>query len=252
MLWSVRKLLTAATAMVGLSSVLMVSQVNAMDSFEKASMVLPSIYSQLDREIGNTTTLYCGCALFYRQSGDSTEWFTDTFGCGYEPRRSEKRANSVAFDRVMSPWVFAQGLECWFNGGRRGCIIDEKFNLMDGDMHNIFPAIGEISGNRATFRFDDWGERPSQYGSCPVVVDFAGRRAQPSDRSRGQIARAMLYMCQRYRISIGGDQHMLFEQWNEKYPPDVIECRRNELIAEFQGNDNPFITSACTVGRKRR
>lgn len=78
-----------------------------------------------------------------------------------------------------------------------------------------------------------------------MVVDFAKRRAQPPEASRGAIARAYLYMAQRYDLRIAEQQLKLFNAWNKQYPADAWECQRNRRIAQLQGQANPFITEQC-------
>lgn len=57
-------------------------------------------------------------------------------------------------------------------------------------MHNLFPAIGEVNGDRANYRFSDWNGKPNQYGKCQMLVlrraPSAGRRTRrcPSRRRR--------------------------------------------------------------------
>ena len=64
-------------------------------------------------------------------------------------------------------------------------------------MHNLVPSIGEVNGDRSNYRFSDWNGFPQQYGKCAMVVDFKGKRVQPTQQSRGAIARAYLYMAEK-------------------------------------------------------
>ena len=61
----------------------------------------------------------------------------------------------------------------------------------------------------ANFRFSEWNAQPGQYGRCDMVVDFKGRRVQPSRASRGAIARPYLYMQERYKLRIAAQQQKL-------------------------------------------
>ncbi|HOX22759.1 MAG TPA: endonuclease, partial [Elusimicrobiales bacterium] len=75
---------------------------------------------------------------------------------------------------------------------------------------------------------------------------------EPSDVSKGNVARAMFYFAITY---VGNSVHsgafnsgnfwdskveMLLE-WNRMDPPDAAEKHRNDVIASYQGNRNPFI-----------
>ncbi len=76
-----------------------------------------------------------------------------------------------------------------------------------------------------------------------MLVDFKARRAQPSERSSGLIARAYLYMVSHYEgLTLARQQRQLFDAWNNMYPPTENECLRNEIIKKHQGNDNPYVT----------
>ena len=74
-----------------------------------------------------------------------------------------------------------------------------------------------------------------------MIVDFKGKRAQPPKNSRGLIARAYLYMSDKYKIRLSQAQRRLYEAWDRMYPVTESECLRNELINKVQGNDNPFV-----------
>ena len=67
----------------------------------------------------------------------------------------------------------------------------------------------------------------------------------PPERARGIIARAYLYMNNRYHIPVDKNHIELFELWNDRYPATPDECRRNELIKQVQGNSNPFVDRQC-------
>ena len=213
--------------------------VQAMDSFNEAKRVLPSIYRQLDAP----QSVYCGCDLKITRN----RFRADLKSCGYAVRKKPKRARLVEIEHIMPAWEFGHQLKCWQRGGRENCSQNNAaFKLMEGDLHNLFPAVGEVNADRSNYRFQLWNGRPYQYGKCEMLVDFKGRRAQPPERSRGLIARAYLYMVLQYKgLRLAKQQRRLFEAWNRMYPPDTNECLRNVLIKKLQGNDNPFVTEKC-------
>ena len=112
-------------------------------------------------------------------------------------------------------------------------------------MHNLVPAIGEVNGDRANFRYSEWNAKPGQYGKCTMVIDFKQDKAQPPANSRGAIARTYFYMQERYKLSIADQQRKLFEVWNKKYPVTKWECQRDNEIARLQGNHNRFVKELC-------
>ena len=188
------------------------------------------------------TTFYCGCDIRYQGKKMSP----DLASCGYEPRKQPKRAARIEWEHVVPAWEFGHQLQCWQQGGRKNCSKSAEFNKMEGDMHNLFPAIGEVNGDRANYRFSDWNGTPEQYGQCQILVDFKERRVQPpKGLVRGQIARAYLYMSQQHGLRLAAQQRKLFEAWDRQYPADSWECERNRRIGKLQGNTNPFIEKQC-------
>ena len=210
---------------------------SALD-FIDAKRILPSIY----KELNAPATIYCNCPLNITRNRFSTI----LKACGYQVRKQPRRAARIEHEHVMPAWQFGHQLKCWQQGGRSYCQENSSyFNQMEGDLHNIYPAIGEVNGDRSNFRFTQWNGKPYQYGSCPMLIDFKHRTAQPPTYARGKIARSYLYMAKRYGIKLSPAQNKLLRAWNEQYRPDADECLRNRLITTVQGNDNPFITAKC-------
>lgn len=230
-----------------LSFALLATPATAVENFSKAKRILPQIYHQLDQEFGHTQTIYCGCELIYKKSGSSYKWTPDLESCGYEPRKNANRAKRIEVEHVMAAWEFGHQMKCWREGGRDECGKDSTFDRMEGDLHNLYPAVGEVNGDRSNYQFTDWNGKATQYGKCQMVVDFAEDRVQPPKPSRGMIARAYLYMSEQYDIRLSPAQRRLYEAWNRQHPADALECRRNELITKEQGNDNPFVTASCKL-----
>ena len=211
----------------------------AMDDYNQARQLLPHIYANL----GPISTFYCSCPLTVTRSGT---FRTDIDLCGYRIRSDPQRARRVETEHIMPAWAFGHDLSCWKQGGRKRCgAVSRSFSAMEGDLHNLVPAIGEINANRANFRFAEYEHGQGQYGRCAIHIDFKHRRVSPPPHTRGFIARAYLYMAQRYSIRLSRGQRQLFEAWDRMHAPDEQECARNTIIASVQGNDNPFITARC-------
>jgi deoxyribonuclease-1 len=135
-------------------------------------------------------------------------------------------------------WV-ARALRC---GDRNACRRGSaRFNEIESDMHNLYPADKAINQARGSYPFrelpgEDW-MRPD----CDIEIDHRGRAVEPRPAVRGDIARAMLYMSDRYDLEIFRRQRRLLEQWHRDDPPDEAERRRNDLIEAVQGRRNPWI-----------
>lgn len=213
-------------------SALLAFGAQAEQNFREAKAQLTNLYRD------HPVTIYCGCAIKYSGKKMTPGWES----CGYQPRKQPERAARIEWEHVVPAWEFGHQLQCWQDGGRKNCGKSDEFNTMEGDMHNLFPAIGEVNGDRANYRFSDWNGKPDQYGQCQMLIDFKDLKVQPAKGPvRGQIARAYLYMSDRYKLRLADQQRKLFEAWDRQYPADAWECQRNQRIKQIQGNSNPFI-----------
>ena len=221
------------------ATILLSNATLAMDTFREAKQVMPSIMKQLDKP----ATLYCGCPLTF----NNNRYSPDLRSCGYKIRKNAKRASRIEAEHMMPAWEFGHQMPCWQQGGRKNCeLADPAFMKAEGDLHNLYPAIGEVNGDRSNFRYSDWNA-PGMYGQCEMAIDFKGRRAQPPKRARGIVARAYLYMAQTYNIKLSEQQRKLYEAWDNIFPPDHNECLRNKLIKNTQGNENPYVSAKCKM-----
>jgi deoxyribonuclease-1 len=190
-------------------------------------------------------TFYCGCDFDEAKT-------VDPKGCGLRPRRNEKRALRVEAEHVFPASQFGYYRECWREpqrvcgvkmSGRECCKrTDPVFEAAHNDLHNLFPAVGEVNGDRSNYR---WGMIPGEkreYGGCNIEVDPELRRAEPPENVMGDIARAMFYMEKTYGFRLSDQQRKLFMAWHRQDLPDAWERERNQRIAKIQGQENPFIS----------
>jgi len=78
---------------------------------------------------------------------------------------------------------FGRQFSCWREGvtskgkhykGRRCCTkVNKKYRIMQADMHNLFPAIGELNADRKNFKFDFELSSQGQYGECREALHLA-------------------------------------------------------------------------------
>ena len=120
---------------------------------------------------------------------------------------------------------------------------------MQSDMHNLFPTVGEVNGDRSNFVFGEIDGEKREYGKCDFEV--AERIAEPKKSIRGDIARSYFYMSHQYKMEIPDDYEELLRGWHLSDPPDEWERNRNSLIEDVQGNRNPFIDYPEMVERVR-
>jgi len=115
----------------------------------------------------------------------------------------------------------------------------------EADLYNLVPAIGEVNGNRSNYSMAIISGEKRNYGSCDVEIE--GRKVEPTEGVRGNIARTYLYMDSVYpgRGIISNKNKKLFSAWNQSDPVDDWECQRSKLIEQVQGNKNPFVKDQC-------
>ncbi len=120
-------------------------------------------------------------------------------------------------------WM-AKHLGC---GSRKKCRKEsELFNVMEADLRNLWPSLAQYNQIRSNYRY---GEIPGdrwKYSGCDF--EQRGEVVEPSQRIKGQVARAILYMGKKYGLPVPDRE--LMEQWCEEYPLTDEERRRNAII----------------------
>ena len=151
--------------------------------------------------------------------------------------RAHDRDYNVEHVYPMS-WV-GKALRC---GDRQACRRKSKrFNEIESDMHNMYPARKDLNRERGSYPFREIrGEQHVERG-CDLEIDHRARVVEPRPAARGNVARAMLYIADRYDMKIYERQRRMLLQWHRADPVDDAERRRNRLIARVQGNANPWI-----------
>lgn len=188
-------------------------------------------------------TIYCSCPIMYRNGKMNG---ADLKACGFRSLKKSERTYRIEWEHIVPASHMGKQRKCWQNGGRKNCTAnDPYFSIMEGDMHNLQPSIGEVNEARAHYRYADAGLTPYQFGECDIVVDHKQKIMQPPEAARGIIARTYLYMYSRYKMKMSDRDAKMYQVWDRRYPPSEWECYRNRRIMEIQGNDNPFITRSC-------
>lgn len=125
------------------------------------------------------------------------------------------------------------------------------------DQHNLYPTnllqantprsnlpMGIVTGN---INFSYLEGKVGQGANGQLVYE-------PRESHKGNVARAMFYMCVAYNGISGnnwklpsGQDQMILKNWHFADVPDNYEIARHELMFANQGNRNPFIDSANFV-----
>jgi deoxyribonuclease I len=166
-------------------------------SFSKAKKILAKLYKQ------HQITFYCGCNYNKKQ--------VDHNSCGYKPkhpltkkRKINKRTHKIEWKHVVPAHAFGQSFIEWREGhpkcktksGKayksRKCAskINKEFKRMEADLYNLVPAIGEVNANRSNYSMAMIPGEKRNYRNCDVEIE--GKKVEPTEAVRGNIARTYL------------------------------------------------------------
>jgi deoxyribonuclease I len=202
-------------------------------SFSSAKKKLQKIYQRGELE---SKTFYCDCDF------DPTTKEPVPDSCGYVPRKStNSRSKRIEWEHVVPAHRFGHDRECWTNddicpkgkAGRKCCgKIDEEFKHMEADMMNLYPAIGELNGDRSNYPFGDIEGEERNYGQCDF--ERLNRIVEPTPEIRGDIARKYFYFENKWNMALTNEERSLFNKWNENDPIDENEIKRINIIIKYQ------------------
>ena len=128
------------------------------------------------------------------------------------------------------------------------------------DQHHLFPADQlNANGKRSNYPFGEvvTPTYTSSTGMGKLGLDSAGNTVyEPRDAHKGDLARALFYMCTAYNgvnsqnWSLPAQQKQaVLKKWHFQDPPDAWEIARHEYINSIQHNRNPFIDSIYWVNK---
>lgn len=191
-------------------------------------------------------TLYCACSF-------DAELRPDHASCGYPTEGRSARVLRVEAEHVVPASWIGRGRACWAEPicvaadgtkyrGRECCLrIDPDFRRAHNDLHNLWPAVGEVNQARSNYRFGLIPGEAREFGQCDFEVDRQARVVEPRPAVRGDIARIAFYMAAAHGVWLAEDQIALFQVWSRADPPDAFEHERNARIRRLQGSGNPFV-----------
>ena len=192
----------------------------------------------------NPVTLYCACHYDKNR--------IDLKSCGMESAKHIKRARRVEFEHMMPAENFGRHLVCWREKicrnkegkaykGRSCCRKKSpEFNEAEAELYNLWPSVGLVNQARSNFRFSPLPRRSGFYG-CDIEIDKKQRKVDPPNRAKGIVARANLFMSERYNIRLSPAQRKLFKAWSKQYPPTEQEKSWAASVAKVEGYQNRYI-----------
>lgn len=217
-----------------------------IQSFNKAKKILlRQVYAD------HRTTFYCQCPFTAKKEILSSN--------NYKPKKKWKRAHRLEWEHVVPAHAFGQSFKEWrqghpdcvsskgksFKGRKCAEKVNMQFRYMQSDMYNLVPAIGEINGLRSNYSYAMIPGEKREFGLCDMEIE--GKKAEPPEYVRGNIARIYFYMDSAYpgHGIISKKNRKLFKAWDMEDPVDAWECERCKMIEKIQRNENPFVRKAC-------
>ena len=212
-----------------------------LESFTKAKKLMREVYKP------HQITFYADCKYNYMDKKN----MVNRNSCGYKPRneRTKKgkinqRARRIEWEHVMPAENFGRHFACWRDGdskcvngkgkafkGRKCCEkVSKQYRIIQADMMNLVPAIGELNADRSNFRYGADEPKIGQYGQVPFQVDFKQRRAYINPTKCGDVARIYLYMSETYNIPLSKQEGQLMQSWDNQDPLDKWEKERIKRI----------------------
>ncbi len=198
---------------------------------------------------------YCNCDFLpvdnKRGSGkiDPTE-------CGYIIKSDHIRGARLEWEHIVPASFFGNYKDSWKKYKEvcgeeslkgRDCArkTNLEFKMMEADLHNLVPAVGELNKDRSNIPYGIVSGEERKYGECDFEVSKGKSKfAEPADNIRGDIARTWLYMYMTYgnkTLATLTNQLSMFCQWFKDDPVNEWEIIRNSRIFSIQGNSNPYV-----------
>lgn len=158
----------------------------------------------------------------------------ETFFC---KKSFSKKTPLLAVSHIYPSAQVRDHLQC---GTKRQCLrSDERYMEIISDLHNIVPADSYFEFKRKGAQFGSLDET-MEANNCGIrkklhIID-------PPDDLKGDIARVLFYMRTHYDLPLRTHLSLL-KLWHENDPPSPEEVSRNAIVAEYQGNENEFISN---------
>ena len=212
-------------------------------NFAKAKSILKK-----SNYFGIKEELYCGCEFYKGKIPLDAK-------CGIKARKNQKRAFKIEFEHIV-PFENQVGHTIvWDSGipackGKKGRNCASKiFAHLEGDLWNLWPASGELNGDRSNYSYAMIPGARNQYGKCDFKVE--DRKAEPRNEVKALIAFTYIYFQKTYakylRTNyISNKNEKLFEAWT-KFPLTKEQCNWAKRVEDTQRNRNDELLEACKI-----
>ncbi len=206
-------------------------------SFPEAKRVVYQIFSS------HPKTLYCGCRFDSKHQ-------VDLDSCHMSSANEKKRAHKVEIEHILAADMFGHNLVCWQNSickhhgkhykGRKCCEkMDDTFRQIESELYNLWPAVGLVNIARSNYSYGVVSNSEQFYG-CDFKINRLTREVEPSGDVKGIVARATLFMSEKYDIPLNDAKKALYIQWHKQHPPSKWEKSWASQVALIEGYRNPY------------
>ena len=150
-------------------------------------------------------------------------------------KESFQPADRISVEQIYDKRRLAQHFGC---RSSRLCENNPQFADIRKDSHALFPVTRRAELDRRRTLFGDLPDTSTKNEKCGYKQSF--QVFEPPASAKGDVARAMLYLHERYELPLLGTLEM-YQRWNREDPVTEEERRRNNVIEQQHGNRNPFI-----------
>lgn len=181
-------------------------------------------------------TLYCGS------------------GFGIEIRRNGvvEKPLGLVVAHVYSPSWMKTITACTANMDLGQCRrSSRRFRIMESDLHNLYPALGFVNADRGTSLFGSVPRERKVFEACDYEHNRRSGVVEPRPESRGNIARAIMYMHSEYSLPVSPAMRAPLMRWHRADPVSQREQSRNDQIQKVQGTRNPYIDNPVLANKLR-
>lgn len=155
-------------------------------------------------------------------------------------------ANEIDIEHVYPKHWMRHTLEC----GQ--CSESDTYRQFESDFRNLWPSwsrINRAKGNRAfaeLFDRDLWRGGGCQFWSrgdtVPGPISGIDGWIEPANESKGEVARSIIYVHERYGGLLPDGQLELMQDWASQDPISEAECARELAISALQGRWNNWLS----------
>lgn len=117
------------------------------------------------------------------------------------------------------------------------------------DIHHLFPTDSETNARRGSHPFGEITGAPVwERGGSKLGRDEHGNTVfQPREVHRGNVARALFYFSETYKMPIPESEERWLRKWDKEDSVDAAETAREKAITDVQGLGNRFVTDPAAA-----